>query len=415
MGNVIQNNRSLITYESEVVDLAGRISTSEPYNIFESKMVNDKQPLYWDEVVNGTATSTHNLGEASVSMAVLASGDYVIRQTKMRFGYQASKVQEVFLTGVPTEPVANTEMKYGYFNTSTVSPYTADADGIYFGHDGTDKYVAISRDGTEHTKKIQTEWNLDTMNGSGPSGKTFNWDENQLLYIQFLWLGIDTVRWGCKIDGELIWFHQENMENGGNASFGSTGAYMATPNHSLRMEVRSTGGTITAKQICGAVNSLGGVEPAGVTRAVDNGITSVTCGTALEGILFFRVNANRPCTPLDLSFFSILNSSNNASNYRWAIVLNPTIGGTAPTFTQEANSAIDSAVGNGGNNLTGGTILESGYASGDVPSLSIPSGLLIRVGIDIDGTQDVFALAIQTFSGTDSFVGSLNILEQTCG
>jgi len=210
-------------------------------------------------------------------------------------------------------------MKYGYFNSATTGTYDTGLDGIYFGHDGTNKYVGISRNGTEHTKVTQANWSNDTMDGNGPSGKTFDWDENQFLYIQFLWLGIDTVRFGCKIDGQLIWFHYQHFENG---AFASTGAYLTTSNHSLRMEVRSTGGTITAKHICGAVNSLGGVEPAGVTRAVDNAIAPITCGTTLEGILFFRVHSTRPCTPLDVDSVSVLNTTNNANNYRWAIVAN---------------------------------------------------------------------------------------------
>jgi hypothetical protein len=195
----------------------------------------------------------------------------------------------------------------------------------------------------------------------------------------------------------------------------ATGAYMQTPNHSIRYEVRSTGGTLTMKHICASVMSEGGVEPSGVTRSVSNGVTPVSVSTTIEGILFLRLNSSRPCTHLEISNFGILNTANNTSNYRYALILNPTIAGTALSWSNLANSAIDYAVGQGDNTLTNGTYLTEGYTSGSLPNVSNDRQLVIRPGIALDGTQDVIALAVQTFSGADTFVGEMDILELTCG
>jgi hypothetical protein len=400
------------TWGGLYADAADRLRVCQPYTIFESKLVNDKQPLFYDEIVNGTATSTHNAGGAdasSVSMVVNASGDYVIRQTKMRFNYQAYKTAEIALTGILGAVVADTESMIGYYNTSTAAPYTANKDGIMWGRDATGVYVAVFRDGTEIHKTYQTSWNLDKMDGAGASGMTLNPANTNIFIIQFLWLGVDGITFGMKM-GTRVWpVHRFNYANT------ATSVYMATPNHSVRYEIRSTGGVSTMKQICSAVISNGGVEESGVTRSISNGIASITVGNVMEGILFYRVNSNRPCTTVQLQNFGILNTATATNNFRYAIILNPTIGGTALTWATLANSAIDYAVGVGDNTLTGGTYLTEGYVTGALPQTELKSNLVIRPGLSINGAQDVIALAIQTFTGTDTFVGEMDLLELTCG
>jgi len=402
--------QSIKADDSFSIDAFGRWRVSEPYTIFDSKMVNDKQPLYYDEVTSGTGAATHDTNEASVTMSVSTTGDYVIRQSFMRFNYQPGKSQQIFLTGIVKEPVANTESRIGYFNTSTTAPYTANRDGIYFGQDGTNNYVAISFNGTEN-KITQANWNIDPMDGTGPSGKTADFDRVQIFFIDFEWLGVGRVRTGLVIDGKIFYIHEFNHAN----EPGQTTVYMQSPNHSVRYEAYSTGGSISMKQICASVASEGGVEASGVTRGITTGGAEVTVGTAIEGVLFYRLNQNTPCTTLVLDNFSAIDISNNAGNFEYYLILNPTIAGTTLTWNLETNSAIDVALGNGDNTLTGGTILLTGFATGDVPSVTIPSNLVINPGVSIDGTFDIVAIAVRMISGSDDFEAAANIREVTCG
>lgn len=399
-----------IAFPDGSLDAFARLRVSEPHTIFDSKLITNKQPLFWDELTNGTGSSTHNTNEASVTMTVSANADYVIRQTFMRFNYQPGKGQEILMTGILGEPVANATSKIGDFNTSILAPYTADADGIYWGSDGTDNFVAISKFGTEN-KVTQANWNIDPMDGTGPSGVAINYDRVQIFGIAFEWLGVGTVTMFHFIDGMTVPvhnFHHANVLN-------QTTVYMATPNHSLRYEVRSTGGTMSIKHICSTVISEGGIEPSGVTRAVDNGITPVNCGNVLEGVLYIRLNSANPCTTISPTSISVLNTSTATNNFYWCLIRNPTIAGTAPTYTNLANSAIDYAPGAGNNTLTNGQVLFCGYASGSSPEITIPVHLVLNPGIAISGTQDVFAIAVRMFTGTDDFVAAMNVLEITCG
>lgn len=404
-------NLNIAARDSFSIDAFGRWRVSEPFTIFDAKLINDHQPLFFDEIVSGAgASATFDTGESSVSLSVTQNADYVVRQTFMRFNYQPGKSQQIILTGVLGEPVANTSAKIGYFNSSTAAPYTASLDGVYFGSDGTDNFVAISNNGTED-KATQANWNIDAMDGTGPSGITVDFDRVQIFFIDIEWLGVGRVRVGLVIDGLVYYVHEFLHAN----VSGQTKVYMQSANHSVRYEARSTGGTLTVKQICSTVISEGGLEPSGVVRAISNGTSSINVGTTTEGILFYRLNSSRPETTIALDSFSILNTANNTNNYRYSVLLNPTIAGTALSYTNISNSAVDFAVGQGNNTLTGGVEILTGYISGDSPQIQVPTNIIINAGIGIDGTQDEFALAVQTFSGSDTFVGSFNIRELTCG
>lgn len=134
--------------DSPSIDAFVRWRVSNPVTIFDSKLVIDKGDFFYDEEVNGTATSTHNSGDASVGMSVSANADYVVRQTYQRFNYQPGKSQEIILTGVLGAPVADTVSRIGYFNSAATGDFSTDYDGIWIEADGTDVSVCIGKSGT---------------------------------------------------------------------------------------------------------------------------------------------------------------------------------------------------------------------------------------------------------------------------
>lgn len=74
------------------LDAFGRLRTSDPYTLFDSAMHYSKRDEMWDELVEGSATSTHSSNEAAVIMTTgTASGDRVVRQSKVYCHYQPGK------------------------------------------------------------------------------------------------------------------------------------------------------------------------------------------------------------------------------------------------------------------------------------------------------------------------------------
>lgn len=84
---------------------------------------------------------------------------------------------------------------------------------------------------TVDTKIPQSEWNLDTMDGLGPSGYDLDLTKMQMFYIDYSWYGAGYIRWGLRgVDGNITYVHK--MENNNvNAE-----AYMRSGNVPARYE-----------------------------------------------------------------------------------------------------------------------------------------------------------------------------------
>ena len=68
-------------------------------------------------------------------------------------------------------------------------------------------YVIVSK--TIDTKIPQSSWNLDTMDGNGPSGYSLDLTKMQMFFIDFTWYGAGTVRWGLRgQDGRITYVHR---------------------------------------------------------------------------------------------------------------------------------------------------------------------------------------------------------------
>lgn len=390
------------------LDAFARLRVSEPFTVFDSKLLSDKGDLYWEEETNGTATSVHSTTDAAVTMSVSSSGDRVIRQTYMRFNYQPGKSQMVLITGILGDPVASTEARIGYFNSSTVSPYTADRDGIYFGTDGSDVYLAVSKTGTE-TKVIQSAWD-DPMDGTGPSGITADWTGTQIFGVDFEWLGVGTIRYYLVVDGVPRLIHTIN-----NANTGQSGAYMSSPNHSVRYEVRSTGGANTIKQVCCTVMSEGGVEPSGLSRGVDTGITTQNINAAsLEAMIGYRLKSTHLNATIITKFLSLIPTGNEDT--QWQLQLNPTYADTPTWNSAGTSSPAEFAVGSGANTISvDGTILAAGYTSDDTNNLGEVAETIIHPGVALDGTRDEIWLCARPQSGGGNYLASINLRELNIG
>jgi|TARA_Y100000296_G_scaffold81659_1_gene109294 hypothetical protein len=387
-------------------DAFSRFRTSNPHTTFDSKLLVGKGAQVWDEVTAGGATSTHSSTDAAVSLAVSANNDYVIRQTFMRFDYQPGKSQLIFLTGVLGEPVANTSAKFGYFNSSTSAPYTADIDGIYFGSDGTDVYLAISKNGTE-TAFTQDQWD-DPMDGTGASGLTADWDSTQIFVIDFH-LAVGRVRYYLDIGGGLCLVHEIK-----NANAGQTGAYMSSPNHSVRYEVRSTGGTLTAKQICCSIQSEGGKEPSGVSRGFNTGVTTQTLGTSLEAMIGYRLKSTHLDATVINELISLMATGNEDT--RWELQMNPTYSDSPSWTSAGTTSPVEYAVGSGANAVSAdGERLAIGYASDNINDVNLDIKTVIHPGVAIDGTRDEIWLCASTVTGTGNYVAGVNVRELIIG
>jgi hypothetical protein len=93
----------------------------------------------------------------------------------------------------------------------------------------TSQFAQVAK--TVDEKFPQSEWNLDTMDGNGPSGFTLDLTKMQMFYIDYSWYGAGFVRWGLRgIDGTVYYVHKL-LNNNTNSE-----AYMRSGNLPGRYE-----------------------------------------------------------------------------------------------------------------------------------------------------------------------------------
>ncbi|NDA62251.1 MAG: hypothetical protein EBX50_09425 [Chitinophagia bacterium] len=95
----------------------------------------------------------------------------------------------------------------------------------------------------------QSRFNLDKLDGTGPSGYTINLDKMQMVFMDYSWYGAGKIRFGIRgNDGNIIWFH-EFINNNVN-----TEAYFRSGNLPARFEINTYGKPI---KLLGYPNNLG--------------------------------------------------------------------------------------------------------------------------------------------------------------
>lgn len=407
-------NIKVVEFPGNYFDSFGRQRVSEPFTLFDSKLLNNPQPLFWDDQqTSGSGTaSVHSVATASVSMSVSAStAGTRVRQTYRRIAYQPGKGQLFFLTGVLGPSLVGVRTKIGQFDGT---------NGVYFQQSPTGlEIVRISNSGAFGSPETipQASWNLDTMNGAGgasnPSGINLDPTKTQVFVIDYEWLGVGIQLLGVVIDRKIYYVHKFNNANV------NTVVYMGNPNLPIRYEITADGtNTVSASlmHICSTAISEGGKQISGITRSADVGVTPLTTlnNTNQYPLVMIRLAAGQINAQVVIEYGSV--SCSSASTYRVSLVLNPTIVGTAPVFNPIANSAVEFATPTNATTVTGGTQLLSNYVfattgSGD---FSAPIEGDFRMGASIAGISDVVALVVQRATGTtETFYGSLGWREST--
>lgn len=409
--------------DSANLDAFGKLRVSMPHTLFDSKTLHNKSSLFWSQTAVGTGiVQFTGQMDASVTLSAAAINDYAIRQTSQRFNYQPGKSQLAVFTGV-LSPVSNAIKRYGLFTSLTAAPYTPNL-GLYFETqtDSTSSIAVVQNNGSNlvpSVSALRSNWNIDKLDGNGPSGKILQLSAANIFLIDFEWLGVGRVRFGTVIDGQVCYCHEIN--NAGNVQ----GAYIKSPNLPVRGELRQTGvGTATMKMICCSVMSEGGADFTGVTRSVDTGgtstgiaITTTDTRRALIGVRLQSQKLDSVNEVLNASVIPLPQSSSTQAPFRYEIVSNPTLGGSTITWNPvDVNSNFDYAVAPDNTiTVTGGTVIASGYSTlGQTIDLTgYRFEKFLRLGCSVAGVRDTLWLVVTPLlnSTVNGFHGSITFIE----
>ena len=386
------------------LDAFGRIRMSEPFTLFDSQNRYAKDSQF-DESLTGSATATHAANEGVVDMAVTtASGDKVIRQTKRRFPYQPGKSLFVMATFVMAPAASELRQRVGYFDTD---------NGVFLQLDDTElsfvlrSYVTGS---VVDTRKVaKSSWNVDKFDGTGPSKLTLDITKAQIVFFDFEWLGVGSVRCGFVINGKLHLAHIFHNAN----SISTT--YMTTAILPIRYEIEAKAAlsaSATLKQICSTVISEGGYQQKTALHWARM-TTDTTLSTSFEPLVSIKLNASRLGAVVLPASFAVLPQTSPA-DYEVALIKNATLTSASYSASPSPNVDFDVAA----TALSGGTIVDVVYVSSSNQSggslgQAVDYNFDLQLGVTIGGTSDVYTLAARGLSGTPDIIGALAFWDLT--
>lgn len=391
------------------VDAFGRLRVSQPYTLFDSqnRYAADNQ---FDVATTGTGTTTYLPNEAAVKMEVTAGGvGSVTRQSYRSFPYQPGKGLLVLATFVMDgNQSLNLTQRVGYYN---------DQNGVFFQRvDGTYSFVLRSYvTGTASDARTvnQDDWNGDKLDGTGASGYTLDPSKAQILWMDFEWLGVGSVRCGFIINGQYIVCHTFNNANE------ITNVYMTTAILPVRYEIKTVTSAVAAsmKAICCSVVSEGGFEQTSIDHVARRTTILGTIGTTFLPLVSIRLASGRTGAVVLPNRVQVLPTT--SQNYEVALIKNPTLTGAtwAATVPSDTNVEFDVAA----TATTGGTIVQTDYvttsSSGGTGATSFANAYNfdLQLGASIAGVSDIYTVAIRTVSGatTGDAVGSLSFYDLT--
>jgi hypothetical protein len=386
--------------DSPGLDAFSRQRVSEPTLLIDLKRVGGVPDLFASNAVSGSGVAAYQINRASTYLTVGAAVGTAVRQSKSRAVYQPGKGLLHFQTFVLAPGEANLRQRCGYFDPK---------NGIFLELNGTTLNIVrrtYVTGAAVDTPVAQAAWNIDKLNGSGPSGLTLDPTKPQILVLDLQYLGVGRVRCYFDIGGKLIPFHQFL-----NANATLTSVYMANPNLPIRWEIEATGAiaaTATLEAICASVNSEGGYEITGVTATQDMGATVEQIpGAGFEEILAIRMKSS--FTEFATAFLqraSVLAAS--TSNFLARIVLNPTETVAGAWVDVNTNGSIMEY--NLGRTVTENTGLELSaiYGSALVNGAGLDEKPVVTLGTTLAGVTDVYSLQIRNLGGgNEDYLGSL--------
>ena len=395
-----------VTYGGGNIDAFGRLRISNPLTIFDSQNRYQKDNQFDESTATG-GTVTYSLNESTVNMNVTTtSGSEAVRQSYRVMPYQPGKGLLFMGTFVMGTAQTNLRQRVGYFNTE---------NGVFLQRNGSTVSFVLrtNTSGTPSDARTvdQADWNGDRLDGTGDSGYTLDLTKSQILFMDFEWLGVGSVRCGFIIDGKYIICHTFNNANDIDK------VYMTTAILPVRYEIRATGtlaSTATLKQICSTVISEAGYQQAHAMQYARRTTALTNIADTFLPVVSIRLASDSLGAVVLAQAIQVLPTANQ--DYEVALFKNATLTGASYNTTTFTHVDYDTAA----TAMSGGTMILQNYVSSSSQGRAVsitPAGYNfdLQLGASLAGVSDVYTLAVRTLTSTPtgSAVGVIDFLDLT--
>lgn len=243
--NNINTNKQISTFDTNLIDTFGRLRTSNLYTVFDYDQVYGKNYLKEAEYIDGSGSASNT--NAMITLSCTGTG-HVIRQSRLYAKYQPGKSFYIKMTGIINNGSNSADVisRIGYYDND---------NGLFFQYTGGTNIISVvERQNGSDTSIEQSNWNIDTMDGSGTSGINIDFTKYLIFTINFSWLGAGIVRMGLFYSGDHYIVHEFKHTN-------ITLPYIITPHLPTRYEIISTSGNSgSMKEACVSISSEGGQQ-----------------------------------------------------------------------------------------------------------------------------------------------------------
>ncbi len=324
----ITQNTSITVFDNNIentMDAFGKLRVSNPQTLLDirfpgqstgdSDFLSNNLQICSSAAASAGATPSGLYENSKLIMTMPftgASSKYYISQSRNYCIYQPGKSLLFMASGVfdpsfnPTSPTHDTttylnslttsgdtvSTRIGYFDNTIASNIPTVRNGAYLEINyknvgGTKtRTVSVNLKNNSLTSIPQSSWNIDKMDGSGPSGLNLDFTYTQLMMIDLEWLGVGRIRFGFFAYGRIQYCHQIT-----NINF-ITEPYTNSINLPICYSLSGTSAGTTFNgnltQICSTVISEGGYTPLGRPFSASNMTTSVDVGQSEVPIIMIR-------------------------------------------------------------------------------------------------------------------------------
>lgn len=380
--------------------------------VLEVKTFYDKDPLRIAELLAGGGSTTYDAGKNAVRLEITdGATSRAVRQTKPYATIINNKTMYsiVSATMVLNATAHNTYSRAGCFDDNTditLADAVPSGNGVFFqwsSQDGLSLVLRSNITGSQEDSIVpQDEWNIDTLDGTGPTGQTLQPNIENTFIFEWSALKGNVIRAGYMQDGFPVFCHKFSNVRMGCASV------------PLRWEL----GRLSASdpisdaaamiQGCASVMIQGANENPTITRSkgIDD-VKSVTHSNSPRPIVSLRLRPSTNRARLQPRRMHLMNLDKGVA--KWSLVLNASalaganfgdIGaGSYAQFSQAETT------------VSGGVVLASGFFSDTgVQTIDLDDKALSLCS-DIVGNPDVLSLVVHYMRGVVTVSASVEWAE----
>lgn len=273
-----------------------KVNLERALGVYESSQ-GSYDDLFSIETASGGNSTYDDIAHNHIITTNTTNGSRVCRTTNRYHYYLPGSSNIVLMTiGCGDSGKANNIRRWGAFD---------DNDGFFFSLESTTLNVVLrsSTSGTVVETKIESaNWNLDKLDGNGPSGYAINLSNINIYWVDYQWLGAGRVRFGVFApDGSRIVCHV--IENAGQNVL----PYCRTGTLPIRTENLNTNTTASPtilREVCMAVYTEGNYEDYTFWRGADISVPNITVTGQETPLVFIRSKENVP----NLNHFNSINT-----------------------------------------------------------------------------------------------------------